>query len=419
MLRITDGTETATLSGADRFLGAAFNPLAGKDEVTPVAESARVILEGTAANVLLDTQKIERILATARKAPSTNVRVYVEFQRTGDTLIYRAQIYDGRLIWSDDPVRNQLFSAATAVEVVVAWERAPVWETSTETDGGSKAIFNGDGSGTDPDGTVVGTTGANAYNAGEWAVTGVLPMPAHVILTNNDNAAVSLQRVWIANDVFARFKAGEHLVSGATLNWGAAATHAVPIGTFFELSTEQIAGFIAAGGMRLLAVFSTVPAAKYFKAWLLQKQGITTTYSDVWLGPEVLTVAGRYVYDLGFLPAPPNVKTFTQFYLALSIYSAASGTADLDFIMLCPGQNVLTLEQIAMSWADNGTLEWHGDRRYAEVNGYHGTVQGNGELLLYPSRNNRLAVLVEGSSGLVNTVSMLLQLKYRQRRATV
>lgn len=426
LLQITDGTETAILSGgtgAGTFLGAAYNPRPPKDETTPVAEDAKVILEGASKDVIADAQKVERLLSIARSDPSSNVRVYVQFQRTGDTLVWQAQIRDGRLLWSDDPVRRALVTAATSVEVVVAWERDPFWETATETTQAVKHLYNGDGFGTDPDGVVVGTTGADAYNAVEFAagvMTGVLPTPAHLILKNNDGAAADLERVWLANDVFGRFEAGEHLVAGATLSWGAGATHGLPIFAYLPLTAEQVAGIVAAGGVRLLAVFSDLPSGLYWRAWLLQKQGSAAIWSEAWIGPEVLT-DGSKVLDMGFCPAPPNVRTFTGWELAFSVYAADADTAELEFVQLCPGNHLLRLDVDVdgLTWADDGTLEWHGDRQYADVNGWHGEVTSMGRLPLQPNRANRIMTVVEGSAGVDNTLALTLTLKHRARRATV
>lgn len=425
MLRITDGTETATLSGgsgAGTFLGVTFNPRAPKDDRTPVVEDATVVLEGESKDVIADVQKVERLLAVARAGASSNVRVYVEFQRTGDTLVWRSQVRDGRVLWSDDPLRRRLVSAGMAAEIVVAWERDPWWETALEVTQTEKHLFNGDGSGTDPDGIVVATTGADAYNAVEFAaavMTGVLPCPAHLVLRNNDGVTASLERVFLANDVFGRFEGGEHLVSGTTLSWGAGATHGLPIYAYLALSADQVAGMVAAGGVRLLAVFSDLPAGIYLRAWLLQKQGSAAIYSPAWIGPEVLA-DGRKVLDLGFCAAPPNVRTFSGWYLAFSVYAAAADTAELEFVQLCPTQDLLTLEITDIDpLADNGTVEWHGDRQYAEINGWHGELRATGRLLLQPGRANRIMTLVEGSAGVDNTLALALTLLHRARRATV
>lgn len=427
MLRITDGTETAILSGgtgAGTFLGATYSPRSPKDERTLIAEDARVILEGESKDVILDTQKVERLLAVARAGASSNVRVYVEFQRTGDTLVWRSQIRDGRLIWSDDPVRRRLVTAGMAAEVVVAWERDPFWETTTETTQTEKHLFNGDGSGTDPDGVVVATTGADAYNAVEFAssvMTGVLPTPVHFVLKNNDGATASFKRAWFANDVYARFEGGEHFVAGTTLSWGAGATHGLPIYAYLALSADQVAGMVAAGGVHLLAVFSDLPTGIYLRAWLLQKQGSAAIWSTPWIGPEALT-DGRKVLDLGFCPAPPNVRTFTNWHLAFSVYAAAAAdTAELEFVQLCPGSDLLRLETTDIApWADNGTLEWYGDREYVEINGWHGEVTATGTLALQPGRANRIMTLLESeTAGVDNTLALTLTVLHRARRATV
>jgi len=420
-LQLTDGTETAVLSGGTgTFLGATYAPRPS-DGTSIVVEEATVTLEGTAANVLLDTQKVERLLALARSAPA-NVKVYVQFQRTGDARVWRARVRDGRLIWSDNSVLRRLNTTATSVSVVVAWERDGLWECATAQSLGTKPLFNGDGAGTDPDGYVVATVGGDAYNAVEFAavnIEGTHAAPAHLILKNNDGAAASLERVYFANDVFGRFEGGEHLVSGATLSWGNNSTHGLPIYQYRTLTADQVAGIVAAGGVRLLAVFSDLPSGIYLRAWLLQKQGSAVIYSTAWTGPEVLT-DGRKVIDLGFCPAPPNVRTFSGWYLAFSVYASVADTAELEFVQLCPGPDLLLLEITDIDpWADDSTIEWWGADRYAELNAWHGEVRATGRLMLQPQRANRIMTLVEGANGVDNTLALTLTAKMNALRATV
>ncbi len=270
MLRITDGTETATLSGDGVvILGCAYVPRPSSTSGGGrVADNATVILEGTTAQIVAATQTIERLFAIARKAPSHNYQLWVEFQREGDTLVWRSQVHDGRLIWSDDPVRRRLTADISAVSVVVAWERDDSWETVDELDAGTVHVMNGDGvvdelgywigpgGPVTYDGSVAIGEGDNARNAGEWAaIAGVLPTPAHLTVTNESGGAITLRRALVANDIYAEFNGAEHLIqSGAAVSWTGSSAHSTSR-YYLALSATQIAKCQAAGGVRLLAVF--------------------------------------------------------------------------------------------------------------------------------------------------------------------
>jgi hypothetical protein len=434
LLRITDGTETVTLSGDGvAILGAAYMPRPPKDALTPVAEDARVIIEGTAAQIVAATQAMERLFAVARGEQSHNLAIYVEHQREGDTVVWRSQIYDGRLLWSDDPIRRQLQAGVTAVEVVASWERAPWLETTDEADGGTVYMHNGGPTGSPAIGDWIGPGGPatysaafstdegdNAYNAGEWAnIEGVLPTPAHLTLTNASGASVTAKRLFIANDIYARFNGAQHqLASAAAITWTGASTHATQRWTLTP-TTAQIAKAVASGGVRLLAVMTTITAGVYLRA-TLQQNTAGSVLVETWRGPEVLTASTRKVYDLGFLPMPPDALTFTDWRICISVYAAASGGGTLDFVQLCPGRELIVLEApTALAWGNGAAIDWYGEDRYASIIGYHGSMVAAGLLLLQPQRYNRLQVLVESSSGVDSTAAMTLQVRYRPRRATI
>jgi len=436
MLRITDGTETAILSGgtgAEPVRGCTYQPRPGRDDLTPVAEDATVVLEGSAADVTAATQMIERLLAVARARASSNVRVYVEYQREGDALVWRSQIRDGRLLWSDDPVRRRLVSGAeSAVQVVAMWERSPWWETAEEIDAGTVHMTNGDVAGEPDVGDWIGpagpvtysaafgiTEGDNAYNAGEWtAIEGVLSTPAHLRLTNEDGAPVTVKRVYIANDVYARFDGFQHAIqSGDTKSWTTSSTHATARWTL-TLTAAQIAKLVAGGGVRLLAVMTSISAGVYLRAQL-QQVSTGPVVTAAWTGPEALTASGRLVYDLGYVQMPPGVTTFADWYLVITVYAGATGSGVLDFVQFCPGGELVTLEGPGIAWADAAIIDWWGDERYAVIDDFHASLGAVGRLLLYPERANRLMVLVESATGVDATALMALQVKYRPRRATI
>jgi hypothetical protein len=387
----------------------------------------------SAAAIITATQAIERLFAVARGDASHNLELYVEYQREGDTAVWRSQIRDGRLLWSDDPLRRQLQASVTAVEVVAAWERDPFWETADESDAGSVYMYNGDAAGEPDVGDWIGPAGPvtysaafavdegdNAYNAGEWSnIDGVLQTPAHLTLTNSSGAGVTAARVFIVNDIYARFNGAQHqLGSGSAVTWTGASTHATQRWTLTP-TTAQIAKMVASGGVRLLAVMTSITAAVYLRA-TLQQNTTGAVLVETWRGPEVLTASGRLVYDLGFLPMPSDVLAFTDWRICISVYAAASGGGTLDFLQMCPGRELVILEApTALAWPNAAVIDWYGADRYASIIGYHGSLVAAGRLLLQPQRANRLQVLVESSSGVTVANSMSLQVRYRPRRATI
>ena len=434
LLRITDGTETAILSGdGAAILGCAYvpRPPATGESGERVTDDATVVVEGTTDQIVAATQMIERLLAIARAAPSHNYQLWIEFQRTGDDVVWRSQVYDGRLLWSDDPVRRRL-AAFGAVSVVVAFERDAWWETVGEIDAGTVHLTNGDVAGAPAVGDWIGpagpatysaafgiTEGDNAYNAGEWTtIEGVLPTPAHLRLTNEDGASVTVKRVFVANDVYARFDGLQHMIqSGDTKSWTGSSTHATARWTL-ALPAAQIAKLVSGGGVRLLAIMTSISAGVYLRAQL-QQVSTGPTVTAAWTGPEALTASGRLVYDLGYVQMPPGVTTFADWYLVITVYAGATGSGVLDFVQFCPGSELVTLEGPGIAWADDAVIDWWGDERYAVVDDFHASLGAVGRLLLYPERANRLMVLVESATGVDATALMALQVKYRPRRATI
>jgi hypothetical protein len=433
LLRLTDGTETVTLSGdGAAVLGCTYTPRPPAAGAKRVAEDAAVVIEGTAAEIVAATQMIERLLDLAGRATSDNNQLWVEFQRAGDTEVWRSRVYAGRLLWSDDPLRRRLHeSQVWAVQVVAAWERDAWWETASEQDAGTTHVMNGQGvvptvgywigpggPTTYADAVSMGE-GENARNAGMWAdLAGVLPAPAHVTVTNESGGSITVQRVLLANDVQAAFSGAQHLLlSGAAASWTGSSAHSTARWAL-QLTDAQIAAAVKAGGVRLLAVMGAASSGVYLRA-KLQQNTAGSVLVDAWIGGEVRTTANRKVYDLGVVAFPPDVATFSDFWLVISVYATATGSATLSFVQLCPGDLVVLEAPTALAVADGQSLEWHGERRYGSIKGYHATLVASGRLLLQPERPNRLMVLVESTSGVDSAAELAMNVRYRQRRATV
>lgn len=228
-----------------------------------------------------------------------------------------------------------------------------------------------------------------------------------------------MRRALVANDIYAEFNGTEHLIqSGAAVSWTGASAHGTARWSL-AMSATQITKGQSAGGLRLLGVFTAADAGLYLRATLYH---VSTgpVLTEAWRGPEVLTIATRKVYDLGVVALPPDVDaTFEDLYLIISIYATATGGATLDFVQLCPGTEMVTLEGAVLSWANAAALAWYGDRRYSQMNDYHASIAASGRLMLQPARTNRIMVLVEGSSGVDSTAELKINVKYRPRRATL
>ncbi len=434
-LSITDGTTTISLSSSGCLLthyvpqGTASTAVVDEKPLTETIEFVITASDGAAVQAALNA--IERLLTQAiDRSGSRERRPYLTFQAHSDAVARRSEILSYQLLLDDDaPV--QLVQLMLGVRLIVT--RAPWWEVATETDAGTIYIYNGDAVGEPDVGGWIGPTGPitysaafaadegdNAYNAGEWAnIEGVLPTPAHVTLTNGKGSSVAVKRIYIANDIYARFDGSQHyLSSGATVSWTGSSTHATARWTLTP-TAAQIAKIVAAGGVRLLGVFASASASVYLRAALYQNTP-GSVLAEAWRGPEMLTTAARKVYDLGFMPAPPEATTFTDWRIIISVFAAASGAANLDFLQLCPGRELIVLESaVGVAWENGAVLDWWGDQRYAAIAGYHGSLIASGRLLLQPQRQNRLQVLAESTSGVDTTMPIRVAVQYRPRRATI
>lgn len=438
LLQITDGTSTITLSGTSPVLGCTYFPappqgggaMGDGGAAQGVTETVEVNLRGTAEQVRATINAVETLLQMATVAAP--VPVYAFYKPVdADAALYRSRIRTGRVVWSDNPGLRRLGDTNPTVRVAVIWTRLPFWETINEQDGGVVHILNGDavlpsagywmgmGGPTTYSGSVALGEGNNARNAGEWTnLAGVLPTPPHITITNEDAGSIAVKRVYIANDVYARFTGSQHqLAYGYEASWGGPSAHDTVRWTA-QLSNAQIAAALNGGSLRLLAVFSALTAGVYLRAKLQQKVdgGVLL---DTWIGPEMLSKSGRYVYDLGCVGLPPSVAAYSDLWLTMTVWATASGSGALDYIQLCPGDNLVVLEGTgSLLWSPFGAVDWYGDERYATLKWFHGSLVASGALLLQPARANRLMVLAEGATG-VGSEPLAVRVRYRPRRVTV
>jgi len=437
-LLLSDGVTAINLAGTAPVVGVTYAPdPPARDETgayTEITETAQVVLRGSLAEIQTAINSIERLLHTAgdnRDGPEA-ARVYVHYAPTAGAAAWRSRVFDGRVVLPSTPGLRRFSEATLTMVVAVIWQRSWFWETADEVDAGTVHVLNGDVAGSPAVGQWIGMAGPptysaafgvaegdNAYNAGEWSnIEGVLATPVHLRITNDSGASIATNRVWIANDVYARFDGAQHQLAGAgAVSWTGASAHSTARWTITP-TAAQIAKMVASGGVRLLAVMASVTAGVYLRAQL-QQVSPGPTVTPAWTGPEALTVSGRLVYDLGYVQMPPGVTTFDGWYLVISIYAAATGAGNLDFVQMCPGRDLVALEGPGLTWADDAALDWWGDERYAAIASYHASLAATGRLLLQPARPNRLQVLVESATGVDVNDALIVQVKYRPRRATI
>ena len=129
-LRITDGTTTVELSGATAGIkGVTYFP-APPEGGEPVTETAELVGSGTEAQIRTAVNAVERLLVDAkrRKEKGTGARVFLEYKPVASDSLWRSELFDGRLTWSDDPGARQLRWTSPQTKMALLIERAPWWE---------------------------------------------------------------------------------------------------------------------------------------------------------------------------------------------------------------------------------------------------------------------------------------------------
>jgi len=147
-LELTDGTTTVTLSATDALLtGGAYQIKTPAINAANVTEQAEVHFIAS-----MDTKigNIEKLFARAREYQATKIGARVYVQLTLEAVVWRSEIYDGRVILSADWLRGE--RAAGFRTGAVIWTRAPFWEGAEV----QIPLTNGNGAAV--------TTALNVYN---------------------------------------------------------------------------------------------------------------------------------------------------------------------------------------------------------------------------------------------------------------
>lgn len=441
MVRINNGTTIITLSGdtPNAILGCTYWPTTGGG--AEVTETIPVTLEGNEATIKATVQAITNLLREAEQADGAiNYIVYLEFQATPASSIYRSEIKVGFAQWDKEPIRHKLDSATNTVEVAVILTRVNFWEgpetelaLSTAAQGaatGGRTIYNNDNA----------TTQNNYAQAAANQVLGDLPCPLKVRVTNAAGTGIGWRRFHLCNNVFSDpanadvWLLGSEAVGGASQSWLAGGITHTSLLYIFNLSATLLAQ-TRGRSFRVLAAFTSAAAGMYFKAGMYTSFG--GVYTPLRVGKERYNsdasgISAFRLLDLGQFPVPPggyNGGTGGGAALIITARYPAAGSTNIDFVHLMASDggddfnNFVHCEQLNYTTPNGDSIELDG------IDGGAYSVFGStrqpfikmhtDHLYAWPGKVQRFHVLYDEGPVFTAGRQMTLRLFHRPRVRTV
>lgn len=404
LLRITDGTTTITLNDDDGtatapLVGARYFPRDPGNEAT-VTETADVVFDGSNSVLKTQVNHIERLLAQASqfKRPT----VYVEYHHGITGYTQRSPLVGGRVVWNEERIWRQVYASPTTGELAVIWERANYWE-GPDTFLALTSLRNGN---------------ATPYNSVTFTPEGTLPAPLRVQMTNNNGIGLWTDKFYLTVDHILGLGSSESFLAGGTTVWSEAIDHDTRL---FTLPIPDSLLTKAQGEeMQVLAAFSVLSSGLYLRASLYTSIG--GIYQRVAAGNE-REVGFKRLLNLGTLPVPPGGKATTDMALVLSGYMASGGSATLEFVQLTPARHAVELTQIGYQLTNGDAIledSLNEQAYYTDGGNQWDIVQrSGGPLLAQPGVTNRLHLLFDEGISINPSRSMLVNVNYRPRRATI
>jgi hypothetical protein len=437
VLTITDGTTTFNVtSGSTAYLinYAMASPTLGE---ASIAETINLwIIGANGGAVQTNTATLEQLLESARRRrmESYGPRVYLQVQLDSDGATWRSEIYDARLDIAEDGLAvwaNAKLPASLYIERAPYWEGALTQLTLTNGNGTNNTsgltIYNHD------DGDA-GNDNWCAIDAAE--VTGNLPTPVKLELTNTAGGSRAIYQVFAACNAFNTPGSLTHIIEGestitgggstgaaATCSNGNYATHSGS-GTWsmqFTLSST-IMGYCAGYPFHVLARFHAFPNT-IAQASILSSNGAVLAS-----GEEISLQSGlsQALIDFGVLYLPPGgyQATWAAHKLKLGFRQSTSQTVQVDYIGLFPAYSFRDLLTFGTAIANNDKLTDDGieGQAYTTASSVNlpEVIQRGGPLTIWPNRDQRLYFawsLFDHSATIADTLTV--KAWYRPRRAAV
>jgi hypothetical protein len=437
-LSLTDGTTTVSLSGTSPVLGCTYFPQTSTyrgGEWQNVTEQADVNLRGTAATIRSTVASIEMLLQAAIRRRETGVgdRVYVTFAPLSETA-YRSEIVEGRVVWSTDPGLRRLGDTNPTVQVAVIWTRAPGWDGDLTQ---ASVSANGQAASTSARTITNNPANGNWIQAAAAQITGDMPTPAMLELTNTSGGAQAYRKLFIninANSDPANlvhYLQGEAVVSGgstsadATCSGGNYRSFTVTTTpTTYQWTLPQADMQRTKGRRaRITARMNSITGALYVQPRILDGAGAQT----LWAGDElyISSLADATLFDFGIVPLPPGGYGATYAAHRLGLTLRGSSTIGLDVLQLTMLDDYRYVELNSISVANNAALVLDGTEgiNYISASSVWTPLATSfgGPLMLLPNTLQRVHVLYEiaATAGVPITGTFGAKLYFRPRRLTV
>ena len=351
-MSITDGTTTFSLSTTNAYLQRYVPVEPTKDDAT-VTETIDLTFYGASTSAMQTAmQTLGRLLDTMRRRRAIGVgpRVYLQWQPDGDATTWRSELLDARIEYQDDTLSawGQAKSPASlSIERVPYWEGALTQLPLTNANGTSNTsgltVWNHDDSGAGHD---------NYVQIAAASVTGTIPAPVMVELTNATGSAQTYHTIYMATNAFCDPANFAHMQEAETI------VGASPNYTSIDSSASSSNGqHITKTFTNSVSQFFTLPASLVAKAaghdfHLLARW---TAYADMYVRPDIYDATGAYklrpgveqeirfasspaLVDLGVIPVPPGgySAAYGAQQLCLAYRTTGTITASLDYLAFFP-----------------------------------------------------------------------------------
>lgn len=408
-LSVTDGTTTVQLtSGGVLTLNYPMETPSDADAAeATVTETIELLVTGTATAIQSAIQAIERIIAAARrrKIMEATQRVYLQAQMDADTASWRSEIVDGRV--AIDRAIDSVWSGA--VEVGLLIERLAFWEgtevelqlsTSSQSAAtGGRTVRNHDDGNAGDD---------NWVQIAASQVTGVLPAPARVVLTNTTGSPQTYTRVFLAVNAYSDPANFTHIIEAETRLSGGTVTADASCSSGSRLDIAILGGIIERYVWPLSAAVLQDTQGRVFRllARFVDSFGSPTVQPIVadsagsgtlWSG-EAITLSQEYgaIHDLGLVPLPPGGYDTAYGPLTIGIVCRGPMIAQVDFLQLTPTDAYRRLDLFSTAVPNNAAIVDDGiaGRAYVQTTtGNLPLVSPRGKLMLYPGMLQKVYIL--------------------------
>lgn len=431
-IKLTDGTTTVNLNDGTNVWTTGYSLATPQPGATDVSDSIELLFVVPSATVRSVDAMLDR--AAARTRTRRGPRIYVTVKMTADSETWRSELFQGQLL--ADGLLNDAYIGKVAMTLVL--QRAPFWE-GAEAEIPLRNYATGAG---DP--VTGGVTVPNDPEVGSWVgidatgVTGALPAPVRMRITNLEAGAQYYRYFLIGNNVFSLPLASVSVIQGEDETTGTGADSASAVysdgnhwtSDSFTTTNELLGKWGLGTGLaqasegrwwRLIARVSAHTDAHNPVLWpvVYDASGVVA----LWVGQEVRVV--DELLDFGPVPLPPGPwdDDYTSVMIGLWGRATEPTTVAIDYFYLMPMDALRKVEQITLAVAHDDWVEIDEIERryYAESASGHVAVHVPSEapLVVWPGVAQRVHLLYQTTSAMTIGDEATVTMWYRPRRLTL